>query len=115
MPKIGAECTQIFISPPQQWFQNQAQGLLPSSKRSDEEIGLKNLVAIHANDSKTEYKSNRDRHENIGEGFIGKEGFENMVNHPALAEIPFILEVPGFTDNGPDSENVAILKSLIHN
>ncbi len=80
----------------------------------DEEIGLENLAAIHANDCKFELGSGKDRHENIGEGFIGKEGFENLVNHPKLSEIPFILEVPGFSGNGPDEENIDILKNLVH-
>lgn len=79
----------------------------------DKEIGLKNLAVIHANDSKTELKSGRDRHENIGEGFIGQEGFAGLLNHPQLANIPFILEVPGFSGTGPDAENVKLLKSLI--
>jgi deoxyribonuclease IV len=78
----------------------------------EEEIGLQNLVAIHANDSKFELGNKKDRHENIGEGFIGQEGFENLINHPSLAKIPFLLEVPGFTDTGPDKENVDLLKSL---
>jgi deoxyribonuclease IV len=77
-----------------------------------EEVGLENLVAIHANDSKTEYKSNRDRHENIGDGLIGTEGFELLINHPDLKNVPFILEVPGFAGNGPDEENIKTLKSL---
>lgn len=80
----------------------------------DQEIGLGYLVAIHCNDSKTEYKSNRDRHENIGEGLIGKDAFENMLNAPELKDVPFLLEVPGFADNGPDKENVNLLKSLRH-
>lgn len=79
----------------------------------DEEIGLNNLAAIHANDSKMEYKSGKDRHENIGEGFIGKEGFENMLNHSQLKDVTFLLEVPGFDDNGPDIENVKLLKSML--
>ena len=78
----------------------------------DQEIGLENLVAIHANDSKFDLKMHKDRHENIGDGFIGREVFENLINHPALKEVPFLLEVPGFDDNGPDAENVKILKSL---
>lgn len=77
-----------------------------------EEVGHGNLVAIHANDSKTEYKSNRDRHENIGEGFIGREGFTLLMQQKELENAPFILEVPGFAGNGPDQENIEILKSL---
>jgi deoxyribonuclease IV len=81
----------------------------------DRWAGWGNLVAIHCNDSKVELGSNRDRHENIGEGFIGKEAFSLLLNHPKFTDIPFLLEVPGFGESGPDKENVAILKSLITN
>lgn len=79
----------------------------------DETIGLENLAAIHANDSKFDLGGGKDRHENIGEGFIGTEGFEHLINHPALQHLPFILEVPGFTGSGPDKENIEILKALL--
>lgn len=79
----------------------------------EKEVGLDKLVAIHTNDSKTDLGSHRDRHENIGEGLIGKEAFRYLLNHPKLQSIPFILEVPGFSDTGPDSKNIEILKSLI--
>lgn len=79
----------------------------------DQEIGLENLAAIHANDSKTDYRSAKDRHENIGTGLIGEEGFRSLINHPKLQNVPFILEVPGFSNNGPDTENILKLKSLI--
>lgn len=81
----------------------------------DETVSLKNLVVIHANDSKVKVGTNKDRHENIGDGYIGKKGFKEMLNHPKLNDIPFILEVPGFSDNGPDRENIDILKSLLNN
>ena len=79
----------------------------------DKEIGLDKLVAVHANDSKTELGSHKDRHENIGEGLIGKEAFRDILNHPTFKDLPFILEVPGFTNSGSDQDNIKILKSLL--
>lgn len=88
-------------------------GLDKTLEEFDREIGLESLVAIHANDSMTEFKSNRDRHANIGEGHIGIGGFKNIINHPKLKEVIFLLEVPGFNKSGPDKENVQTLKSLL--
>lgn len=87
-------------------------GLKDFVEEFEAEIGMHNLVAVHANDSKVEFKSLRDRHENIGEGFIGEEGFKNILNHPIFENVPFILEVPGFSGGGPDKENVERLKCL---
>jgi len=78
----------------------------------ERDVGLNRLVAIHANDSKCPLGGGIDRHANIGDGHIGRDGFENLLSHPALAEVPFLLEVPGVDDHGPDKENVEILKSL---
>ena len=87
-------------------------GLDKMLEEFDRDVGLERLVAVHANDSKCPLGGGIDRHENIGDGHIGREGFENLLSHPALVEIPFLLEVPGFEDKGPDKENVEILKSL---
>ena len=78
----------------------------------DREIGLSNLAAVHANDSKVEYGSGVDRHENIGDGHIGVEGFEVIMAHPAFQNVPFLLEVPGIEGEGPDKENVNRLKAI---
>ena len=78
----------------------------------DREIGLSNLVAVHANDAKVPFGSGVDRHENIGEGYIGLEGFEVIMAHPAFREVPFLLEVPGSEGKGPDKENVDRLKAI---
>ncbi len=78
----------------------------------DEHIGLDNLVAVHANDSKVPFEGGLDRHENIGEGHIGTEGFEVIMAHPAFQDAPFLLEVPGFEGNGPDKRNVDTLKAM---
>lgn len=75
-------------------------------------IGLKYLKAIHCNDSKTTLNSKIDRHENIGQGELGEQTFKTLLNLPELKEIPFILEVPGFKNTGPDKENIDLLKEL---
>lgn len=76
------------------------------------EVGLNRVVAVHANDSKGPLGGGKDRHENIGQGEIGLDGFRALIAHPAFREVPFLLEVPGFAGNGPDLENVDLLKGL---
>jgi deoxyribonuclease-4 len=78
----------------------------------DREVGLANLSAVHANDSKRVCGAGVDRHDNIGEGFIGEDGFSAIMENPAFAEVPFLLEVPGFEGHGPDQQNIDILKRL---
>ncbi len=58
----------------------------------DRVVGLPRLRAVHINDSKNPCGAHKDRHEKIGQGFIGVEAFERIVNHPALRELPFILK-----------------------
>ncbi|MBS4537802.1 deoxyribonuclease IV [Clostridium sp. D2Q-11] len=60
----------------------------------DEIIGLDRLKAIHLNDSKMPFGSNKDRHEKLGEGTIGLEAIINIINHPRLKDLPFFLETP---------------------
>jgi len=78
----------------------------------DREVGLRRLVAVHANDSKMPLGGVRDRHENIGDGHIGYEGFQAFMSHPGVQDVPFLLEVPGLEKKGPDAENVARLKKI---
>ena len=78
----------------------------------DREIGLEHLVAVHCNDSKPELGGALDRHENIGEGHMGLAAFESVLAHPAFAEVPFYLEVPGYEGKGPDAANVSTLKAV---
>lgn len=79
-------------------------------KKMDVEIGLKKLWAIHLNDSKTPASSNKDRHENIGDGHIGQKSICSFVKHKTVTSIPLILEVPGINDSGPDRENIERVK-----
>ena len=78
----------------------------------DSDVGLEHLVAVHANDSKIPLGGGVDRHENIGEGNIGTQGFEFIMAHPAFRGVPFLLEVPGMEKKGPDRENVDRLKTI---
>jgi len=80
----------------------------------DKHIGLHLLEVLHLNDSRDPLGSSRDRHENIGEGTLGKPVFERIVNDPRLNGLPLIIETPGFDGKGPDQRNIEILKELIH-
>lgn len=76
----------------------------------DKIIGIDRLCAIHLNDSKNPYASHKDRHEKIGEGSIGLDGFRRILNHPQLKNLPFFLETPNELD-GYKAE-IALLRTL---
>jgi deoxyribonuclease-4 len=81
--------------------------------RIESSVGIKNLVALHVNDSKTPYGSHHDRHENIGKGYIGTEGFKNLAKQAHACGAVWLLEVPGFDNQGPDKKNIDILKKIV--
>lgn len=76
-----------------------------------ETVGEDRLKLIHANDSKDECGSGRDRHENIGAGLIGEPPFADLFRHPAVAGIPFIIETPGRHPD-PHRKDIEALKRL---
>lgn len=76
----------------------------------DRVIGLKKLYAIHINDSMNPISSHKDRHAKIGEGEIGIDAFERIVNHPALKDMIFILETPN--DDEGWTKEIALLRGL---
>jgi len=78
----------------------------------DEKIGMEKLELWHLNDSKDELGDFRDRHENIGEGYVGKETFKQILNHTKTKNMPFIIETPGFDEEGPDKKNIRRLQQL---
>lgn len=82
-------------------------------KEFDSLIGFEKLELFHFNDSKDPFDSGRDRHENIGKGTIPVEEFKLIMTHPLLRHLPFIIETPGFNDEGPDKKNLDILKALV--
>lgn len=75
----------------------------------DKIIGLDKLKAIHLNDSKNDCGSHKDRHEKIGEGKIGLDAIIRIINHPALKNLPFILETPN--DHDGYAREIALLRS----
>lgn len=74
---------------------------------------LDKLKVLHVNDSRDEFGSGRDRHDNLGEGKMGLEVLSAFVNHPKLKHLPLITEAPGFDGMGPDERNISILKNLV--
>jgi deoxyribonuclease-4 len=89
------------------------EGLESALVEFDDTVGLENLAVVHANDSKGVLGGSLDRHENIGDGSIGLDGWRNIVGHPAFRDVPFILEVPGIDGkSGPDQENMDRLKAI---
>jgi deoxyribonuclease-4 len=71
--------------------------------------GPERLRLVHANDSMDVRGAMKDRHERIGAGHIGADAFLELLAHPVLADVPFILETPGSRDPGGD---VDVLKAL---
>jgi deoxyribonuclease-4 len=91
-------------------------GVAAAMEELEREVGAKNVAAVHCNDSKTPLGAGRDLHDNIGEGHIGRAGFEAIVAHPAFADVPFLLEVPGYkidgAAKGPDKPNIDLMKEI---
>lgn len=85
----------------------------------DETVGLDKIKCFHLNDSKHELGSNKDRHEHIGQGFIGKSGFANFVNDSRWANHPAHLETPKTEEDEDGNEiemdpvNLKTLRDLI--
>ena len=85
-----------------------------SWREFDRTVGIKNLIALHLNDSKNELSSRKDRHTHIGEGKIGLNGFRLIMNDRRLAAIPMILETPKEEEGVDcDSKNLKMLRKLV--
>lgn len=82
-------------------------------RKFEDTIGLDRLQAIHLNDSKNPLASNKDRHDHIGEGEIGPEGFRYLVNDARLDGIPALLETEKGDDNQLDGKNLAMLRGMV--
>jgi deoxyribonuclease-4 len=88
-----------------------AEGLEAMVSGLSRTVSLQRVLLIHCNDSRSALGSRRDRHEHIGQGGIGLEGFRRIVNHPLLRDKVFILETP-LEEEGDDRRNLATLRSV---
>lgn len=87
------------------------EGVDKTLKEFDKHIGLEKLVMIHANDSMAELGKHLDRHQHIGMGHIGLDGFKNLVNNKTLNKLDWILETPK-DEPKDDPKNIATLRRL---
>jgi len=76
----------------------------------DNVIGLDRLAAVHINDSMNPLGAHKDRHQKIGQGFLGTETFARVINHPALRDKPFFLETPNELDGY--AAEIAMLRAM---
>ncbi len=77
----------------------------------DERIGIDRLRCLHVNDAAAACGSNRDRHANVGTGELGK-GLAVTLSHPALRDLPMLLETPGAEGSGPDAAEITALRKM---
>ena len=77
----------------------------------DRVIGLDKLLVVHLNDSKNPIGAHKDRHENLGYGYIGFETLNKIAHHPKLVDVPKILETPYINEKPPYGTEISMLKS----
>jgi deoxyribonuclease IV len=83
-----------------------AEGLASVLDDFDRIVGLDRLGSLHVNDSMTPLGSNRDRHANLGDGEIGREGIAAFLSEPRFEGMPCVLEGPGAKGKGVDRDDL---------
>lgn len=94
------------------WDLRSAAALDTMVDAADRAFGWRRVRVVHLNDSAAALGSHLDRHENIGQGRIGTDGFRAILAHPAIRPLPGIIETPGFDRQGPDRKNLERLRRL---
>jgi deoxyribonuclease-4 len=89
------------------------EGYAKTFREFDEVVGFDRLAAFHVNDSKKGFGAHVDRHEHIGHGMIGTQGFAFLMNDKRFVNIPKILETPKSEDLHEDVENIKVLRALV--
>ena len=87
------------------------EGIEETLGQFDEQVGLKNLKVIHLNDTKGEKGSALDRHEHIGMGCIGEDGFRRILHHKVFSSLPLICETP-VDERRDDRGNIQAVRDL---
>jgi deoxyribonuclease-4 len=87
-------------------------GVAEIADEIDVKVGLKQLKALHLNDSRDPRGSNRDRHAAIGKGEIGRKGFRAFLSEPRFQDLPAVSETPGLAGKGPDRAEVLLARRL---
>ena len=86
-------------------------GLKETVAQFDEQVGIQNLRLVHLNDTKGDRGSGLDRHEHIGMGFIGEDGFRRILHHEVFSSLPLVCETP-VDDRRDDRGNIAKVREL---
>ncbi len=89
---------------------NKREGFLKFKETLEKEVGIEKVFLIHANDSKFPPGSGRDRHEHIGRGFLGIEGFRNFLTDPDFSKLPYCIETPA--EGNMDLVNLRTLRDI---
>jgi deoxyribonuclease-4 len=76
-------------------------------------LGFDKVWSIHLNDSKTALASKKDRHENLGDGLIGRQALMEVINHPNLSSIPVILETPDLESIDGAKREIGKLREMV--
>ena len=88
-----------------------SKSVIDTLKKFDQIIGLKYLKVVHLNDSKGELGNGLDRHQHIGRGFIGENGFRELLKNSTIKQLPLILETP-IDETFDDEYNINKIYSL---
>jgi deoxyribonuclease-4 len=88
-----------------------AEGIADTLTQFDEQVGIRTLKLVHLNDTKGDKGSGLDRHEHIGMGYIGEDGFRRILRHPVFKDLPFVCETP-VDERRDDRGNIAKVREL---
>jgi len=111
-PLLGGVCIDTCHAFQAGYDLTNAEGVEGMKREIDARVGMERVRLIHLNDSKRPFHSRVDRHEHIGSGMIGRKGITNVINEPAFAKIPLVLETPKESEED-DVRNLQAVRNLL--